>query len=131
MFTAKITGVIPKGMSLPAAPVETKQFASLVEAKQWLLGEALYNLHTPVEKVEVFSAMGSQSGGSGIGATMRSSQRASCGGMQRTPAGKSVRRRKRSVGGKCRRAKSPIINSRSKTNLKSRIRLGAGRSSLG
>ena len=58
MFLAKITGVIPKGMSLPAAPVETKKFPSRAEATEWLLGEALNNLPTPVSTVEVFSDSG-------------------------------------------------------------------------
>jgi hypothetical protein len=44
-------------MSLPG-PVETREFRDVVEAKQWLLGEALYKLPTPVEKVEIFSADG-------------------------------------------------------------------------
>jgi hypothetical protein len=55
MYLAKITGVIPKGMDLKEAPVETREFANLVEAKQWLLGEALTNLSTPVNNIEVFS----------------------------------------------------------------------------
>jgi hypothetical protein len=58
MFLAKITGVIPKGMSLPAAPVETKEFSAQAEATEWLLDEALNNLPTPVSSVEVFSADG-------------------------------------------------------------------------
>jgi len=58
MFLAKITGVIPKGLLLPAAPVETKKFPSRAEATEWLLGEALNNLPTPVNTVEVFSESG-------------------------------------------------------------------------
>ncbi|WP_439408612.1 hypothetical protein ACNJX9_09865 [Bradyrhizobium sp. DASA03076] len=54
MFLAKITGVIPKGMNLPAAPIETREFDNITAAKQWLLGEALSNLPTPVNNVEVF-----------------------------------------------------------------------------
>ncbi|WP_213737035.1 hypothetical protein [Bradyrhizobium sp. dw_411] len=55
MFTAKITGVIPKGMNITSAPVETREFDNITAAKQWLLGEALSNLPTPVSTVEVFS----------------------------------------------------------------------------
>ena len=55
MFKATITGVIPKGVNLSATPVETREFENVTAAKQWLLGEALSNLPTPVEKVEVFS----------------------------------------------------------------------------
>jgi RNA polymerase-interacting CarD/CdnL/TRCF family regulator len=58
MFLAKITGVISKRMSLPAAPIETKKFPSRAEATEWLLGEALNNLPTPVNSVEVFSESG-------------------------------------------------------------------------
>ena len=58
MLLAKITGVIPQGMSLPAAPVETKEFSTQAEATEWLLGEGLNNLPTPVHSVEVFSADG-------------------------------------------------------------------------
>jgi hypothetical protein len=58
MFLAKITGVIPKGMSLATAPVEMKEFSSRGEATEWLLGEALNNHPTPVHCVEVFSADG-------------------------------------------------------------------------
>jgi hypothetical protein len=54
MFLARITGVIPKGMNLPAAPVETREFDNITAAKQWLLGEALTNLPTPVYTVQVF-----------------------------------------------------------------------------
>jgi hypothetical protein len=53
MFRATITGVIPKGMQLSAAPVETREFDNITAAKQWLLGEAL-NLPTPVYSVQVF-----------------------------------------------------------------------------
>lgn len=55
MFLAKITGVIPKGVNLLAAPEETREFDSITAAKQWLLGEALTNLPTPVKTVEVFN----------------------------------------------------------------------------
>ncbi|MEW6639966.1 MAG: hypothetical protein AB1586_05635 [Pseudomonadota bacterium] len=55
MFLAKITGVIPRGADLPAAPVETREFSDITKAKQWLLGEALTNLPTPVHSIEVFS----------------------------------------------------------------------------
>ncbi|KJC62174.1 hypothetical protein UP10_02040 [Bradyrhizobium sp. LTSPM299] len=54
MFRATITGVIPKGMQLSAAPVETRDFDNITTAKQWLLGEALTNLPTPVYSVQVF-----------------------------------------------------------------------------
>lgn len=53
MFLAKITGVIPKGMNLPAAPVETREFEKVTVAKQWLLGEALTNFPIPVERMEI------------------------------------------------------------------------------
>jgi hypothetical protein len=39
MFVVNITGVIPRGMSLPAAPVESREFSNITQAKQWLLGE--------------------------------------------------------------------------------------------
>ncbi|WP_315711648.1 MULTISPECIES: hypothetical protein [unclassified Bradyrhizobium] len=54
VFLAKITGVIPKGMNLRAAPVQTQEFDNITAAKQWLLGEALTNLPTPINNVEVF-----------------------------------------------------------------------------
>jgi hypothetical protein len=37
------------------APVETREFTDLTAAKQWLLGEALTNLPTPVNNIEVTS----------------------------------------------------------------------------
>lgn len=52
-FLAKITGVVPKGSNLPAPPVETREFDNLTAAKQWLFGEALTNLPTPVDNIEV------------------------------------------------------------------------------
>ena len=58
MLIAKITGVIPKGMPLPAAPIETKEFSTQAEATEWLLGEALSSLPTPVHSVEVLTADG-------------------------------------------------------------------------
>ncbi|SFN37881.1 hypothetical protein SAMN05216573_11257 [Bradyrhizobium sp. Rc3b] len=54
VFLAKITGVIPQGMNLPAPPVEMREFDNITTAKQWLLGEALTNLPTPVNNIEVF-----------------------------------------------------------------------------
>ncbi|WP_157043485.1 hypothetical protein [Nitrobacter hamburgensis] len=58
MFIAKIVGVIPKGMSLTVAPSETREFATQSEAVDWLLGEALSSLPTPVNSVEVLSPDG-------------------------------------------------------------------------
>jgi hypothetical protein len=54
VFLAKITGVVPKGTNLTAPPVETREFDNITAAKQWLLGEALTNLPTPVNSIEIF-----------------------------------------------------------------------------
>ncbi|MCA6116908.1 hypothetical protein J6524_18775 [Bradyrhizobium sp. WSM 1738] len=53
MYFAKITGVIPKGMDLTEPPEEMRLFKDLTEAKQWLLGEALTELPTPVHMIEI------------------------------------------------------------------------------
>jgi hypothetical protein len=53
-YLAKITGVTPKGLNLKEAPVETREFDNITAAKQWLLDEALTNLPTPVNNIEVF-----------------------------------------------------------------------------
>lgn len=61
-YFAKITGVIPKGMDLKEAPTETQIFKDLTQAKEWLLGEALNELPTPVHSVEItLDASGTES----------------------------------------------------------------------
>lgn len=122
-YLAKITGVTPKGLNLKEAPVETREFDNITAAKQWLLGEALTNLPTPVNNIEVLKTA-SLSGENGIGVTTHLSQKMSFGGMHLTLTGTKSRLCRKSVSARSRLEKYRTVSYRFTNNSRRQTRAG-------
>lgn len=65
-FTAKLTGVFPKGVKgfdpIPGVkePTETREFPNQEAARAWLLGDGLHEFSWPIYSVEIISPEGQQ-----------------------------------------------------------------------